>query len=265
MSDIVTWHQDGSVCTITLNSPDTRNAISVEQSDALVAACERVNGDLSVGCVILAAAGEVFSAGGNIKDMHARRGHFAGSAAENRRYYLNGIQRVARALYGIEVPVIAAVNGPAMGAGFDMCLMADIRIASQKAMFAESFINLGLVSAAGGAWFLTRAVGPAIAAELAFTGDSIDAGRALALGVVSRVVEPDRLLPEAREIAGRIARHAPHSIRLNKRLFRESARADLSLALELAASFQGIVQHTEDQREAVAAVIEKRPAAFDGR
>jgi enoyl-CoA hydratase/carnithine racemase len=172
---------------------------------------------------------------------------------------------MARAYNALEVPVIAAVHGPAIGAGFDICLMADIRIASEKAVFAESFISLGLVSAAGGAWFLTRRLSQTAAAELTFTGERIDAQRALELGVVSRVVAPAALMDTAMAIAGKIAVHAPHAIRLNKRLLRESAGVDLDKALELAASLQAVAQHTDDQREAVAAAIEKRAPSFQGR
>jgi len=265
MTSPVTLKRDGSLAFVTLSSPETRNAISVEQTTALVDAFDEINRDVAIRCAILTAEGEVFSAGGNIKDMHARRGHFAGNPAEIRQYYTHGVQRMARAYYALEVPVIAAVNGPAIGAGFDICLMADIRIASEKAVFAESFINLGLVSAAGGAWFLTRRLSQATAAELTLTGERIEAQRALELGVVSRVVSTAALIPTATEIALKIAAHAPHAIRLNKRLLRESAAADLNTALELAASLQAVAQHTDDQREAVAAAVEKRAPKFHGR
>jgi enoyl-CoA hydratase/carnithine racemase len=265
MTRPVTLTRDGAIATITLSSPETRNAISVEQTDALVEICDELNEDISVRCAIIVAEGDIFSAGGNIKDMHQRRGHFAGGPAEVRRYYQQGNQRMARALYGLEVPLIVAVNGPAIGAGFDICMMADIRIASETAIFAESFINLGLVAATGGAWFLVRKLSPAVAAELTLTGERIDARRALELGVVSRVVARDELLATARGIADRIAVHAPHAIRLNKRLLRESATVDLTAGLEIAANLQAIAQHTEDQREAVAAVIEKRAPVFHGR
>jgi enoyl-CoA hydratase/carnithine racemase len=217
------------------------------------------------GCAILTGEGDVFCAGGNIKDMYARSNHFAGNAAEIRRNYINGVQAIARSLYDLEVPIIAAVNGPAMGAGLDFAVMCTLRIASQRAKFAESFIKLGLTSGAGGAWFLTRAIGTAAAAELTLTGDEVDAQRALSLGLVSRVVAPELLLDEARALAARIVRHPLHSVRLNRRLLRESARVDLAAALELAAAMQAIVQQTQDQHEAVAAVVEKRPPVYKNR
>lgn len=264
-SAILKVERVGAVVTMTIDDPGTRNALSAQLARELVAACREMNEDLGVGCAILTGAGDVFCAGGNIKDMYARAHHFAGNAAEIRRTYQHGVQSIARALYDLEVPVIAAVNGPAMGAGMDFVTMCTIRIASRKARFAESFIKLGLTSAAGGAWFLSRAVGTAAAAELTLTGDIIDPERAMQIGLISRIVEPESLLDEARAIAERIVRHPTHSIRLNTRLLRESARIDLPAALEIAASMQAVVQQTEDQYEAVAAAVEKRPPAYQGR
>lgn len=259
---VLKWEREGPVVVLTLNRPDTRNMISVELTDALVQACARVSADISIKCVILTAAGQVFCAGGNLRAMYNREHHFAGNAAENRVYYDGGVQRLARAFTALDVPVIAAVNGAAIGAGLDLVLLADVRIAVDTAVFAESFIRLGLVSAAGGSWLLQRHVGPAAAAELTLTGDDFDATRALQLGVVSQIVHADRLMPRAQDIAQRIARHPAHAIRLNKRLLRESLTQSLEGSLTLAASMQGLAQHTEDHREAVAAVIEKRAPRF---
>lgn len=264
MSPLIVF-RDGPIAIFTLADPSTRNALSPELTEALVEACEAVNADLQVRCVILAAEGPAFCSGGNIKRMYAREGHFEGGPAQSRRHYLHGVQRLTRALYHLEAPIIAAVQGPAIGAGFDIALMCDLRLCSNRARFAESFIRLGLVSAAGGAWFLQRQLGPALAAELTLTGREIDAERALALGLVSRIVAEDDLLAAAKALALEIAAHPPHSIRLNKKLLHDSARLDFDAALELAASLQGIVQHTADQHEAVAAVIEKRPPVFTGR
>lgn len=256
---------DGPIAVLTIDDPTTRNGLTAELARDLIAHCRTINDDLGIRAAILTAAGSVFCAGGNLKDMYARRHHFAGTPAEIRRYYENGVQNIARALYGLEVPIVAAVNGPAMGAGFDFALMCDIRIASTRAKFAESFIKLGLVSAAGGSWFLQRAVGPAIAAELAMTGETIDAETARGFGIVSRVVEPDALMDTAFSIARSIARHPAHSIRLNKRVLRDSATLGLEQALSLAAAAQAVVQSTEDQHEAVSAVVEKREPIFKGR
>jgi len=257
--------REGPVAIFTIDDPKTRNGLSPALSRQIAAACEQVNADTTIKCVILTATGTVFCAGGNLKDMYARANHFAGNAAEIRRTYLTGVQTIARALHDLEVPSIAAVNGAAMGAGMDFATMCTLRVASEKAKFAESFIKLGLTSAAGGAWFLNRAIGPQRAAEMTLTGETISAERAAELGLVLKVVPHDSLLDEARELAVRITCHAAHSIRLNTRLLRDSAKLDLQSALELAAAMQAIVQQTDDQYEAVAAVMEKREPRFTGR
>ncbi|MDO9435338.1 enoyl-CoA hydratase-related protein [Hydrogenophaga sp.] len=255
---VVLWEREGPIVVLTLNRPKTRNMISAELTDALVEACARIGADVSIKCAILTAAGHVFCAGGNLKAMHAREHHFSGNPAENRMYYDTGVQRLARAFSALDVPVVSAVNGAAVGAGLDLVLLTDVRIAVESAVFAESFIRLGLVSAAGGSWLLQRHVGPAAAAELTLTGDDFDAQRALQLGIVSQVLPADQLLPRAHDIAQRIARHPAHAIRLNKRLLRESLTQSLEGTLTLAASMQGLAQHTADHREAVAAAVEKR-------
>lgn len=265
MTDRVRYELDGAVASIILCRPDLKNRIDRDFTTQLVEALQRAHGDMSVKCIILSAEGSTFCAGGDIKAMYERSGHFSGGPADNHRTYVDGVQRLARTFHAIDVPVIAAVGGAAMGAGLDIAAMCDIRIASDEARFAESFIRLGLVSAAGGAWFLQRAIGAAAAAELTLTGATFDAQQALKLGLVSRVTTPDALLANAREIADKIAVHPAYSIRLNKRVLRESASLPLSSALELSAAVQGVVQHTEDQREAVAATIEKREPRYTNR
>ncbi|NLG45833.1 crotonase/enoyl-CoA hydratase family protein [Gordonia sp. (in: high G+C Gram-positive bacteria)] len=267
MSDpVLLVERDGDVVTWTINRPETRNAISEDDAiDAFVTAVEETNRDQSIRAVILTGAGTAFSAGGNVKDMATATGLFGGAPHQQRVGYREGIQRIPRALYSLEVPMIAAVNGPAVGAGCDLTLMCDVRIASTKAFFAESFVKLGLIPGDGGAWLLPRVVGPARAAEMALTGDRVDAATALEWGIVSRVVEPDELLPAARELAARIAVNPPVAVRMTKKLLRESSQQTLDQLLELSATMQAVAHHTEDHREAVAAFLEKRPATFVGR
>jgi enoyl-CoA hydratase/carnithine racemase len=264
MTDPVLYEQNGGVVTLTLNEPDTRNAISPAIVEQLVAHCDRINGDMSVGCVIVTGAGKSFSSGGNVKEMRDRTGLFAGIPAEIRRGYQHGIQRIPMAMYGLEVPAIAAVNGHAVGAGCDLSLMCDIRIASDDAEFAESFMRVGLVSGDGGAWFLPRIVGLSRAYEMTFTGDFIKAKEALAWGLASRVVPKAQLMPEAVALAQRIAAQPPHSLRLCKKLLREALNVSLPAHLEMAAGMQALVQHTADQHEAVLAFFEKRKPLFKG-
>ncbi len=265
MSESVLYEQDGGVVTLTLNEPATRNAISPAIIEALVEHTRRINRDLSVSCVILTGAGEGFSSGGNVKEMKERAGLFAGIPAEIRRGYWHGIQQIPLSMYELEVPSIAAVNGAAIGAGCDLTTMCDIRIAGRSAVFAESFLRVGLVSGDGGAWFLPRVVGLSKAYEMTFTGDFLKADEAERIGLVSKVVDDDKLLDEARALAQRIAAQPPHSLRLTKRLLRDSQQVSLPIALEMASSAQALVQHTHDQHEAVVAFVEKRKPKFEGR
>jgi len=256
---------ENGVETWTLNLPDARNPISGDDMiDALVAAADRANRDTQVRAVILTGAGPAFSAGGNIKDMARGEGLFGHSVQHQRTAYRDGIQRIPRALQQCEVPLIAAVNGPAVGAGCDLALMCDLRIAATTAFFAESFVKLGIIPGDGGAYFLPRAVGAARAAEMALTGDRVEAATALEWGLVSRVVEPARLLEEARALAARVAVNPPHAVRMAKRLLREAQGRSLDSVLELSAAMQAIAHHTRDHHEAVAAMLEKRPPEFTG-
>lgn len=252
--------------TWTLNLPEARNPISDERIvEALVDRVAAVNADPDVRAVVLTGAGSAFSAGGNVKHMVERSGMFGGSPYELRDGYRGGIQRIPRALYHCEVPVIAAVNGPAVGAGCDLTLMCDMRVASTKAWFAESFVQLGIIPGDGGAWLLTKAIGPARAAEMALTGDRVDADTALRWGLVNEVVEPEQLLEAARALAARVAKNPPHSVRMAKKLLRESQHQSLESLLELSAAMQALAHHTEDHREALTAFGEKRPGEYRGR
>ena len=265
MTDSVLYAREGGVVTLTLNEPATRNAVSPAITEALVGHIREVNQDLSVRCVILTGAGAGFSSGGNVKEMKERKGLFAGSPAEIRRGYWHGIQQIPLAMYDLEVPSIAAVNGAAIGAGCDLSLMCDIRIAGRSAVFAESFMRVGLVSGDGGAWHLPRVVGLSKAYEMTFTGDFIKADEAVRIGLVSRCVDDAELMVEAMALARRIAAYPSHSLRLTKRLLRDSQQVSLPIALELASSSQALIQHTHDQHEAVSAFLEKRPPKFEDR
>jgi enoyl-CoA hydratase/carnithine racemase len=265
MSDAIEIQRDGDIVTWTLNRPDTRNVISEpDMVQAFEDAIAAVNADRTVRVVVLAANGPAFSSGGNVKHMRDRVGMFGGAPADVRDGYRQGIQRIPKALYHCEVPVIAAVGGPAIGAGCDLALMCDMRVASTAAKFAESFVKLGIIPGDGGAWLLPRAVGLARAAEMAFTGDAIDAETALEWGLVSRVVEPDELLPTAHALAARVAANPPQALRMTKKLLREGQHQSLESLLELSAAMQALAHHTRDHHEAVAAMLEKRPPKFVG-
>jgi enoyl-CoA hydratase/carnithine racemase len=255
----------GAVALITINRPETRNALSDE---GMFSAFEQVfaqfNADTSVRAAVLTGAGSAFCSGGNVAQMRDRGGMFGGTPEQIAAAYKAGIQRIPRAFQTLQVPIIAAVNGPAIGAGNDLACMCDIRIASRQARFAESFVKLGIVPGDGGAWLLPRVVGASRAAELALTGDTIDADEALRIGLVSRVVEPAALMDEALALAQRIAANPPQVLRWTKQLLRQAQTATLDEALDQAGHFQGLAHHTADHVEAVNAFFEKRPPVFKG-
>jgi enoyl-CoA hydratase/carnithine racemase len=262
MSDFLQITRDGAIVTWTMNQPATRNALTGNTAvGEIVAACAAVAADRSVRAVILTGAGPVFSSGGNVKDM-ARFAEPGIDGDAIRNEYRHGIQRIPKALWHLDVPVIAAVNGPAVGAGLDLACMCDLRIASETATFAESFVRVGIVPGDGGAWLLPRAVGAAKAAEMAFTGDPIDAAEALACGLVSKVVPAAELADAARALAARIARNPAGVLRMTKRLLREGVHNTLESVLETSASYQALAHMSADHHEAVRAFIEKRPPKF---
>ncbi len=261
----VVFHVQDRVATLTLNDPDNRNPISApDMVEAIVSAIESVNVRDDVSVLVLTGSGSAFSAGGDVKAMRERTGISGGSPMEVDRNYRRTIQRIPLCLYNVEVPTIAAVNGPAIGAGCDLALMCDIRIASRTARFGETFVNLGIIPGDGGAWFLPRRIGYERAAEMIFTGRIIDAQEAHEIGMVFKVVEPASLMRESRELAQTIAARPPAAIRMAKRLLRQSASTQLRDFLDACAAYQALAHHTDDHMEAIAAFFEKRPAAFRG-
>jgi enoyl-CoA hydratase/carnithine racemase len=263
MGSFLMYEKEGPVITLTMNRPKTRNALSDDDvAEDFVSTCDRITRDLSVRAVILTGAGTAFSSGGNLKTIREQLGSELGEPVMSRYAYRNGVQRIPLALYNLEVPTIAAVNGPAIGAGCDVACMCDIRIASEKAVFAESFVKLGLIPGDGGAWLLPRAVGISKACEMAFTGDTLDAQEALACGLVSRIVPVEKLLDEARELARRIVANPGHALRMTKRLLREAQYVRLESLLELSAGFQALAHRTKQHEEAIDAFLEKRAPIF---
>jgi enoyl-CoA hydratase/carnithine racemase len=256
----------GAVALVTLNDPATRNALSSVMAQELGGFFASANGDETLGCIVLAAAGDGFCSGGNIKDMRAGTDPmFAGTPEQQQEGYRAGAQLIPRVLHGVDVPVVAAVQGAAIGAGMDIACMCDIRIAATDAKFAESFLRVGLVSGDGGAWFLPRVVGMPRALEMALTCRTLDAAEAKEWGLVTHVVARDKLLDTALDMAQKIAAFPPRSVRLNKRLIRQSQSLSLNECLELSAAYQAIVQSTADQKEAVAALLEKRAPKYIGK
>ena len=265
MTDPVLYEEDGGIVTLTLNRPDLRNPISEpDMVDALEAALLRLDRDDGVRVAILTGAGSAFSSGGNLKTMRVGGGLNDPLGARTRQNYQRGIQRLPLIFERLEVPVIAAVNGPAIGAGCDLACMCDLRVAGVSARFAESFVKVGLVPGDGGAWLLPRVVGFPKACEMALTGDMIDAAEALACGLVSKLVPDADLLSAARALAERIAVNPPHAVRMTKRLMNEGRNVGLATLLELSAAMQALAHATADHGEAVEAMLGKRKPNFTG-
>ncbi len=257
---------DQGIATLILNRPDIRNAITGKQIIAEIeTACKQINEDMGIKVLIITGADPAFSSGGNVKDMAAKKGIFHGTPAQVMENCRRSIARIPLAIRGVEVPTIAAVNGPAIGAGLDLALMCDMRIASPKAEFGETFINLGLIPGDGGAYFLPRVVGMAEACELTFTGDIIDAETALEMKLVNYVVDHDRLMPKVREIASKIASKSPVALRMAKRLLYMGQDVTLPHLLEQSTAFQALCLRSDDHQEVLASMFEKRKPKFTGK
>lgn len=253
------------VMLITLNRPDIHNAISHEgMINEIIETFEYANQHQDIRAIILTGAGKSFCAGGNIKDMRDKTDMFAGDEASIAQAYKNGIQRIPLAFSTLEVPIIAAVNGAAVGAGFDMTMMCDIRIGSENARFAESFVKLGIIPGDGGAWFLPRKIGHARAAQMALTGSMVDSNTALSWGIISECTAALDLLPRAWEIAKDIAKNPPLAVRQTKKLLQQSDSLSLPDMLDLCATTQASLHQTNDHSEAIASFLEKRPGHYHG-
>ena len=262
MSESIIYEQDHRVVTITLNRPDTRNALSGDLIDGLINALEKANKDKNVGCVILTGAGKSFSSGGNLQEIKNMTTKDNMSQSQLEDWYRFGIQKIPLTMNAIDVPIVAAVNGHAIGAGNDLCTMCDIRIAGEDAKFSESFLRIGIIPGDGGSWFLPKIIGLSRAAEMILTCDVLDAEKALNWGLVSQIVKNEELIIQAKKIANKIASQPPEATRRAKRLLRMSQNVSLDNALEMAASQQSILQMMDDHREALDALIEKRKPKY---
>jgi len=262
----ILFEKKNRIATLTLNRPEIRNAISslgiIEEIETV---CQIVNNDISINVLIITAKDPAFSAGGNIKDMAAKKGMFAGTPSQLMENYRKNIQRIPLAVHEVAVPTIAAVNGPAIGAGCDLALMCDMRLASDLAKFGETFLTVGIIPGDGGAYFLPRVVGMARACEMTFTGDVIDAKKALDIGLVNDMVAHDQLMDAALGLAEKIAAKPPEALRMAKRLLYAGQSSTLRQLLDQSAACQALCHHTDDHREALSAMFEKRDPEFKGK
>lgn len=254
---IRTRRADG-VVTITLADPDTRNAITGEEMlETLLDALDEAESDTDIVVAVLEAEGPAFSSGGNVKDMAAREGLFAGAPAEMTEKYRDTIQQLTRFLATTDLVTIASVNGPAVGAGFDLVLGCDLRLGSRNARFAHTFIEMGIIPGDGGAWLLPRIVGWQRATEMAMTARFITAAEAEAYGVLLEVVPEDKLDARVRELASTIASKPRPAVVLAKRLLRQAKSMDLDGFLELSAALQAIAHTTPEHETAIADYVGK--------
>lgn len=260
MTEPLTFTVEEHVAVLTLNRPQQRNAFNAEMLDHWAEALQQCQRRPDIRVVIVTGAGRTFCAGGDIKEMQQR----LASSPLTQKMFLESVHRIPLTLAAIDKPVIAAVNGAAIGAGMDMALMCDIRFAAVTARFAASYVHMGLVPGDGGAYFLPRILGVAKALELLWTGDVIDATAAERLGIVNRVLPPEELMPYTREFAQRLAHGPQIALRLTKRAVYESQAVDLHTSLDLISSHMAVVTATSDHREAVQAFLEKRQPRFEG-
>jgi enoyl-CoA hydratase/carnithine racemase len=262
MSDLLYEVKD-KIATITLNRPDKLNAFTGDMIEAWAKSLAAAQADDSVNVVIVTGNGRAFCSGGDVGRMRAADA--APSALDGKNSLWEGVHRVPKALEAMDKPVIAMVNGLAVGAGMGMCVMCDVRIAAESARFSTGYVRVGLVPGDGDTYFLPRLVGAAKALELLWTADFVEAAEALRVGIVQRVV-PDAALQEATYAFARQIADGPQiPIRMIKRLVYQSLRLDLRTHLDLVSSHMSIVRQTADHAEGVAAFKEKRPPNFRGR
>lgn len=254
------YRVENGVGTILLNRPE-KNAFTLEMLHRWAEIYRDARTDDGVGALILTGEGDVFCSGGDLDALSTGEP----TTYERKTFLTDHVHRVALALEDLDKPVIAAVNGAAVGAGMDMALMCDMRFAARSARFSEGYVRVGLVPGDGGAYFLPRLVGPAKALELLLTGDFVDAAEAHGIGLVNRLYEDEDLMRETRMFAERLAAGPPLVVRMIKRTVYQSARSDLRTSLDLVSSHMAVVQSTRDSQEALSAFVERREPEFEGR
>lgn len=250
---------------LTIDNPEAANALSLEVISSLEKELRLADADMSTRAIVLTGKGKFFSAGGDIKKMKTKDDMFSGEANELRRNYRLGIQRLPKILQDIETPIIAMVNGPAVGAGCDLATMCDLRIAGESAKFSVSFTKLGLIPGDGGTYFLPRIVGLAKATEMILTGRMYDSKAAQLMNLVHELVSDKELRDRCIEVAEEIAANSPMAVAMAKRALRNTWNADLAGQLDLLSAYQGIAQSSSDHQEGLNALLEKRKPEFTNR
>ena len=260
-SDLILNYQEHSLW-ITLDNPKMSNAYTEKMISYLVETLQRADEDNNVRCIIITGAGKHFCAGGDVKGMQTQTGMFAGDSNELRERYKRGIQKIPLCFERLSTPVVAMINGAAIGAGLDLACMCDIRISNDKAKFGETFTKLGLIPGDGGTYFLQRVVGFSKAMELTLTGDVINSSTALDIGLINYEVGADSLLSTTQDIVKKITKNAPIAVQMSKRSLISAYRSDLQTNLDMLCAFQGITQRTEDHFSAVENIFNESQTDF---
>ena len=258
----ILYNLENDVAWITMNRPEQRNAVNAEMRDELISAFTDARANPAVRALVLTGSGKGFCTGA---DLSGPRGQGPSGPGATREVMKGSSQRLIRALWELEKPVVAAVNGVAAGLGSHLAFASDFVIAAASARFIEVFVRRGIAVDAGGAFLLPRLVGLQRAKELVFFGDDLSAEDAVRIGLASRVVPDDQLEPVAREWAERLAKGPTFAIGLSKRLLNRSLESSMETALEEEAMAQSLVAQSEDMREGMAAFVERRAPAFKGQ
>lgn len=247
---------------VTLNNPQQMNAITIPMVESLVSVLKHADFDRDIRVIVLTGAGKSFCAGGDILAMENKTGMFAGESNELRMRYMHGIQQIPRCIEEISTPMIAMVNGAAIGAGCDLAMMCDLRIGCSTSKFAETFTRMGLVPGDGGTFFLQRVIGYSKAMQMFLTAQMIAGQAALDFGLLNNLFEDSEMLAETIKLADVIAGQAPIAQSMTKKAMKISYLHDLHTSLDVLATFQGVSQRTADHFEALKAFSEKRPPNF---
>lgn len=262
--DTITLNKTDHIATITLNRPDEMNALTTTMLHELIAAVNDVSNDDDVRVVVLAAAGKAFCSGADVSEGGKNSG-LSGTPNEMRRNLQETYQSVALGLRRLNKPVIAMVNGAAVGAGCDFAFACDMRVGSPKAKFRNGFVKVGLIPGGGGTWLYTHVMGLGRGLEFLFTGDFLGAEEAERIGVLNRLVPAEELESATMELARKIAKNPPLAVQMSKMMAYRALDTDLETALETSAAYQALALSSEDHREGVNAFMEKREARFKGK
>jgi len=257
----ILYQTEGNIAILTINRPEAKNAFSPEMLTLWRQFIEEAKADDNVRVMIVTGKGDTFCSGGDIREMAEGRIR----SWDMKKFLWEGAHRIIFALEDLDKPIIAAINGAAMGAGLDMAIMCDLRVCSDRAKLSESYILMGLAPGDGGAYFLPRLIGIGKALELLLTGDVLSPQEALGIGLVNRVVPHDRLMEETMILVEKIASKPPLAIRMMKRAVYQAQTSTLRSHLDYISSQLALLSETEDHQEAARSFLEKRKPVFVGK